>query len=61
MWYAIVDAASVGLILEPEYGTKIARFGEMIKVATREQHPVQVQLFEHGLRHGFNPFHCIPL
>ena len=39
--YAIVDAASVGLDLVPENGKEICRLGEMIKVATREQHPVQ--------------------
>lgn len=41
MWYAIVDAASVGLELTPSRGRDIARLGEMIKVAAREQHPVQ--------------------
>jgi proline racemase len=40
MQYAIVDAASVGLRLEPAHGREICRLGEMIKVATREQHPV---------------------
>ena len=32
MWYAIVDAAAVGLTLEPEHGREIVRLGEMIKV-----------------------------
>ncbi len=41
MWYCIVDAESVGLHLEPAHGREIVRLGEMIKVATREQHPVQ--------------------
>lgn len=41
MHYAIVDAASVGLSLDPSRGREICRLGEMIKVAAREQHPVQ--------------------
>lgn len=41
MWYCIVDAESVGLCLEPAHGREIVRLGEMIKVATREQHSVQ--------------------
>ena len=42
MHYAIVDAASVGLApLDPRRGKEICRLGEMIKVACREQHPVQ--------------------
>eukprot|EP00756_Hemistasia_phaeocysticola_P057202 Hpha_TRINITY_DN33828_c0_g1::TRINITY_DN33828_c0_g1_i1::g.27459::m.27459/K01777/prdF; proline racemase len=40
MWYAIVDAASVGLNLDPSTGKEICRMGEMIKVAAREQCPV---------------------
>jgi proline racemase len=36
MWYAIVDAAAVGLEITPERGRDIVRMGEMIKVATRE-------------------------
>ena len=40
MFYAIVDANSLGLDLKPELGREIVRLGEMIKVATREQHPV---------------------
>jgi len=40
MHYAIVDAASVGLIIDPARGKEICRLGEMIKVAAREQHPV---------------------
>jgi proline racemase len=40
MFYALVDAESVGLELIPERGREIVRLGEMIKVATREQHPV---------------------
>ena len=41
MHYVIVDAASVGLFpLDAARGKEICRLGEMIKVATREQHPV---------------------
>ena len=40
MWYAIVDANSVGLELHPDNGAELCRVGEMIKVAAREQHPV---------------------
>lgn len=40
MWYAIVDAGSIGLDLRPENGKRICRVGEMIKVAAREQSPV---------------------
>merc|ERR1712224_676319 len=35
-----VDASSLGLELLPRYGKEICRLGEMIKVACREQHPV---------------------
>ena len=41
MFYAIVDAASVGLELLPAHGKEICRIGEMIKVAAREQLPVE--------------------
>ena len=42
MHYVIVDAASVGLSpLDPSRGKEICKIGEMIKIATREQHPVQ--------------------
>jgi len=40
MWYAIVDADTLNLTLKPENGKKISRLGEMIKVACREQFPV---------------------
>merc|ERR1719215_1268260 len=40
MWYAVVDAASVGLRIMPQHGKDICRIGEMIKVACRDQHPV---------------------
>jgi proline racemase len=41
MWYAIVnpdETSRLGLEIVPEQGADIARLGEMIKVATREQH-----------------------
>lgn len=40
MWYAIVDAAQVGLEIVPGQGAEIVRKGEMIKAAAREQLPV---------------------
>ena len=33
--------ATAGVSIVPENGAEIARLGEMIKIATREQHPVQ--------------------
>jgi proline racemase len=39
MFYAIADAEQLGLDLVPENGREIARVGEMIKAATREQLP----------------------
>jgi len=47
MWYAIVDASSIGLELEAENAADIVRLGEMIKVATREQHPVNHPEFDY--------------
>lgn len=41
MHYAIVHAADVGLTLDRTRGRDLCRLGEMIKVAAREQHPVQ--------------------
>ena len=41
MWYVVVEAGQVGLALEPGQGRNIARVGEMIKTAAREQWPVQ--------------------
>eukprot|EP00403_Amphidinium_massartii_P027151 CAMPEP_0178392888 /NCGR_PEP_ID=MMETSP0689_2-20121128/11908_1 /TAXON_ID=160604 /ORGANISM="Amphidinium massartii, Strain CS-259" /LENGTH=361 /DNA_ID=CAMNT_0020013471 /DNA_START=33 /DNA_END=1114 /DNA_ORIENTATION=+ len=41
MWYAIVDAAAVNLEIHPRHAKELCRAGEMIKVATREQHCVQ--------------------
>ena len=39
MFYVIADAEPLGLVLSPENGQRIARVGEMIKAATREQLP----------------------
>ena len=47
MWYAIVDAASVGLEIVSEQGAEIVRLGEMIKVACREQFPVNHPEFDY--------------
>ncbi|CAE8616841.1 unnamed protein product, partial [Polarella glacialis] len=47
MHYAIVDAAQVGLELIPQNGREICRLGEMIKVACREQHPVNHPEFDY--------------
>ena len=44
MWYCIVppeETARLGLELVPSRGRDICRLGEVIKVACREQHPVQ--------------------
>ncbi len=40
MFYVIADAAQFGLSLVPEEGSEIARIGEMLKAAAREQLPV---------------------
>jgi len=40
MWYVIVPVKQLGIEIKPENGKKLARIGEMIKVAAREQHPV---------------------
>lgn len=40
MWFTIVNAEAVGVKLSPENGKEICRVGEMIKIASREQHPV---------------------
>ena len=47
MWYAIVDVASVGLRIDPSLGKELCRVGEMIKVAAREQHPVNHPEFDY--------------
>ena len=41
MWFCIVEANDAGLELHPDHGREICRRGEMIKVAAREQIPVQ--------------------
>jgi proline racemase len=41
MFYVIADAEQFGLTLTPDEGRKIARIGEMIKAAAREQLPVE--------------------
>src|SRR5215207_2885507 len=40
MFYAIAEAAAVGLRLTPDEGRDIVRLGEMIKLATKEQLPI---------------------
>ncbi len=40
MFYVIAEAAPLGLRITPDEGRDIARLGEMIKAATREQLPV---------------------
>lgn len=62
MWYAIVDAASVGLDLVPSNGKQICRTGEMIKVAAREQASDLPRIqpspaIRLGLSHSLN---CLP-
>ena len=47
MWFAIVSAEEVGLEICPEEGGKLARLGEMIKVAAREQSPVSHPTMEY--------------
>ncbi|CAK0849024.1 unnamed protein product [Prorocentrum cordatum] len=46
MWYAVVDAAPLGLELLPMH-EELCRAGEMIKVATREQHQVNHPEFDY--------------
>ncbi|MGH9417054.1 MAG: proline racemase family protein [Terriglobales bacterium] len=41
MFYAIADAAPLGLRLTPDEARDIVRLGEMIKQSTREQYPVR--------------------
>ncbi|KAK2616870.1 hypothetical protein QQS21_000248 [Conoideocrella luteorostrata] len=44
MFYCLVDAGSVGLIIRPEAGAEIVRIGERIKRAVQEQtNPVQAE------------------
>ena len=39
MWYAIADAAVLGFAIEPHEARELARVGELIRVAAREQLP----------------------
>jgi proline racemase len=41
MFYALVEAASLGLSLTPDEGHDLVRLGEMVKAAAREQLPVE--------------------
>ena len=46
MWYAVVDLQHeknlrLNLVLDPNRAAELCRIGEMIKIACREQHPVQ--------------------
>ncbi|CAE7200832.1 unnamed protein product [Symbiodinium sp. CCMP2592] len=47
MFYAIVDASTLGLQLLSKHGREICRLGEMIKTACREQHPVKHPEFDY--------------
>ena len=47
MWYAIVEAASIELDLVASNGKEICRVGEMIKIAAREQLPVEHPAFDY--------------
>jgi len=40
MWYVVVKADQLGLKISPDQGSKLAKIGEMVKVATKEQCPV---------------------
>jgi len=40
MFYALVEAAALGLELVPDQGRELVRLGEMVKAAAREQLPV---------------------
>ena len=40
MFYALTDAAALGLSLSPDAGADLVRVGEMVKAAAREQLPV---------------------
>lgn len=47
MWYAIVNASDLGLKVRKEDAAELCRLGEMVKVATREQHPVNHPDFDY--------------
>ena len=55
MHYAIVNAAEVGLSLEPRFGRDIVRLGEMIKVAAIKPAciPSSQKACQHDERHSF--------
>ena len=40
MFYVIADAEALGVEITPENGPELARLGEMIRAATRQQLPV---------------------
>ncbi|MDQ8708103.1 proline racemase family protein [Streptomyces sp. LHD-70] len=46
MFYVIADASQVGLKLTPDEGHDIVRIGEMLRLATAEQHPVKHPLVD---------------
>jgi proline racemase len=37
MWYAIADAAALGFAIEPDEARELARVGELIRLAARDQ------------------------
>ena len=47
MFYAIVDAQRIDLQLVPSNGREICKLGEMIKIACREQNPVNHPEFDY--------------
>ena len=47
MWYAIVDAADLGLDLTPDEGARIRAAGELIKEAAQQQCPVEHPLVDY--------------
>ena len=47
MWYVIVDAADLGLTLEPAEGARLRAVGELVKAACRDQHPVDHPDFDY--------------
>jgi proline racemase len=47
MWYAIVNADSIGLKLKPENGKRICKYGEMIKQACKDQFPVNHPCYDY--------------
>mmetsp|Transcript_4585 Transcript_4585/g.8518 ORF Transcript_4585/g.8518 Transcript_4585/m.8518 type:complete len:355 (+) Transcript_4585:118-1182(+) len=47
MFYCIVNASEMNIILKPENGRMITQIGERIKVACKEQHPVNHPSFDY--------------